>query len=341
MFTLKKLPALLALAGLGAATPSFAHIAFYDMNQGQVIESLTPAGKVIAGNNLPLSNPAHWTPAYQNSTDGGIWTSLGGSYASGTWGYEVIAGNMTSSSWTDATRTAVPDTNPGGAPYYALGDSHEAGFANFHLGGTSKVTITLSDAYAGSGYGVNPSFSLYRGVIVYDAHDSAAVDPLNPTSGVPPTKVQNQKDTGGVVDSQGITSVFRDTTTPPGVSYTGQFNALGSWSQGSDGGDWSAVEFIQAVTGKIDVTGGWAGNSNSNTLEIVLGAGDYMIAFGGNATPLSYAVPQSGNAFGGVASELDLTLSLQVAAVPEPETWALLAAGLGLVTVASRRRARR
>ncbi|MBL8535600.1 MAG: PEPxxWA-CTERM sorting domain-containing protein, partial [Betaproteobacteria bacterium] len=53
------------------------------------------------------------------------------------------------------------------------------------------------------------------------------------------------------------------------------------------------------------------------------------------------AVPQSGNAFGGVASELDLTLSLQVAAVPEPETWALLAAGLGLVTVASRRRARR
>jgi hypothetical protein len=335
-----------ALTGLGllVSAPAWADLNYYDLNQGKSIKDLTAAGKALLGNDLPINNPTYWNDTYQSgTTQGETWTILGGSFASGTWGYQLWVASLDSSGWTDGLRT-----NPkGGAKL--LGDTHMLGFANFHLAGNSTVTITLTDdpALVGSGYGLNPSFSLYRGSAVYQVHDDVAVDPMNPKAGVPPKKTQNAKDTGSVVDSQGITSAYRvttdDTTIGTVGAYVGQFNAQGGWSAGNTAGYWSALDYVASATGYANPDGSWSGNANSNTMTIDLSAGDYTIAFGGNAQPLSYTTVRSADATSsyGVVTGYSATLNFNVVAapVPEPGTWAMLLAGLGLVGVAVRRRA--
>ncbi len=335
----RALRAALAMAGCGLSVPALSHIEYYDLNQGRQIADLTAAGKAIAGNDLPLSNPLYWNGTYQQfKTSGETWTALPGSYASGSWGYTLKVVNFDSSSWTDGLRT-----NPTGGANL-LGNSHTVNFANFHLATASKISITLSDDLAATQYGLNPSFSLYRGSAVYQAHDSAtSVDLLNPVSGS--AKVQSAVDNGTRVDSQGITSPYRNTLTNTGL-YAGQFNALGGWSMANPAGDWSAVEYVTSVTGYFNPSGNWVGSDNSNALlDYVLPAGDYIIAFGGNAQLPSYANPQSAKATSlyGPVSNLTAYLTFQAAPVPEPGTWMMMLAGLGLlggVTRATRRRAR-
>ena len=338
MNTSKLLMHALAAAGLLAtALPALAHIEYYDLNQGKQIGDLTAAGKAVAGNDIPLSNPAYWSATYQSVTSSSeTWTSLGGSYASGTWGYQLKVVNMDSAGWTDGLRT-----NPTGGAYL-LGDSHKVNWANFHLSQASIVSITVTDP---NGYGLNPSLSLYRGSAVYQAHDDASVDPLNPRGG-PPTfaKIQNAKDTGSVVDSQGITSAYRNTLTNSG-SYFGQFNALGDFSVSNSAGNWSAVDYVASATGTVNPDGTWAGNSNSNSLlNLSLGAGDYIIGFSGNAAPVSYASLRSSDTsspFGTPTNmEAVLTFSAVAAPVPEPESWALMLVGMALIGGVARRRSR-
>jgi hypothetical protein len=323
---------------LAISVPAFAHVEYYDLNQGQQIGDLTAAGKAVGGNDLPLSNPAYWNSTYQQPiTSGETWTNLGGSYASGTWSKSVHVTNLDSSGWTDGLRS-----NPNGGANL-LGDSHKVDFANFHLSQASYVSITFSDDQGGTGYGLNPSFSLYQGSLVYQAHDGVAIDPLNPVGATPPfKKIQDPKDTGLVVDSQGITSAYRNTLTNTG-SYYGQFNALGSWSEGNAAGDWSAVNYLTSVTGYYNPDGTWTGNANANSLSnLFLAAGDYTIAFSGNAQAPSYASPRSADVSSpyGVVTNLGgtLTFSASVAAVPEPSAAAMLFAGLAVVGVAVRRR---
>lgn len=331
--------AAVALAGLGllCASPSRAHVYYLDLNQGDVLYDLTAAGKLLVGNNLPISDPAYWNNTYQvTSTLGETWTSAGGSYASGTWSRSVHLDTLDSSSWTDGMR--IDDTQSGNL----LGESHSVNFANFHLDQTSRVSISVSDELAGSGYGLNPSFTLYRGLMVYGGHDDDAVDPLNPKSGVPPKKVQNAVDTGTVTDSQGILSAYRNTFDNAGT-YIGQFNALGSWSMSNDAGDWSALKYLTHATGTVNPDGTWAGNANVNALtDYLLPAGDYTIIFGGNAQPMSYATTRSATATSEykvvTGNGVDLSFSAVAAPVPEADTWALLLTGLGLVVLAIRRR---
>jgi len=366
---------LAAAASLAAAAgASWGHIEYFDLNQGRQIRDLTDAGKAVAGNDIPLSNPSYWTSSYQTGmTSGETWTSLGGSFASGTWGYSVRIINLDSASWTDGLRN-----NPAGGSFL-LGDTHKVNFANFHLARESRVTIGLQDDYVGSGYGLNPSFSLYRGLAVYQAHDEAVADPLNPRATLAPfEKIQSSKDSGTIVDSQGITSAYRNTLTNSG-SYFGQFNAQGGWSVANLAGDWSAVEFVTAVTGYVNPDGSWIGNANQNSLvDYLLQAGDYIIAFGGNAQPVSYASGRSGSAVTNLPSTLSFeaeavpegtrlsrllrrlgpevlstiaapaddlmsatshAASAQISAVPEPEAWGLMLAGLAML-VAWRRRSR-
>lgn len=319
--------ALAAIATLAVAMPASAHIEYYDLNQGRQIADLTAAGKALVGNDLPIHTPANWTPTYQNTISSGeTWTNLGGSYASGTWGRSVKVTNFDSSGWTDGLRT-----NPvGGANL--LGDTHKVNFANFHLNQASYVSISVFDTYAGQGFGLNPSFSLYAGSAVYQAHDDATVDPLNPRSSkLPFPKIQSTVDDGTQVDSQGITSPYRNTLTNSG-RYYGQFNAMGDFSNGNAAGDWSAVDYLTSVTGHVNPDGSWLGNANENSLlDYLLPAGDYIIAFSGHATPASYASARSGDHFNGTVTGETATLVFHaVAAVPEPGTWLLMLAGLAL-----------
>lgn len=325
--------------GIALSTPAFAHIEYYDLNQGRQIADLTAAGKAIAGNDLPLTNPLYWSSTYQNTISSGeTWTLLGGSYASGSWSYRLHVINMDSSSWTDGLRN-----NPQGGANL-LGDTHKVGAANFTLNQASFVSITLTDDQQGSGYGLNPSFSLYRGSAVYQGHDGVAVDPLNPVGSTPPfPKVQSAKDAGTTVDSQGITSQYRNTLTNSGT-YFGQFNALGGWSVGNPAGDWSAVDYVTSVTGYANPSGDWSGNSNSNSLlNYLLPAGNYIVAFGGNAQSASYATPRSAEFSSpyGAVTNLGGTLTFSVTPVPEPGTWALMASGLVVLATAAQHRRRR
>lgn len=341
MKELKRLATSLAAAGLLAAPLSaFAHIEYFDLNQGRQIGDLTAAGKAITGNDTPLSNPAYWNATYQSATSSSeTWTSLGGSFASGTWGYQLRIGTMDSSGWTDGLRT-----NPTGGANL-LGDTHKVNWANFHLNQTSIVSITVSDTMVGSGYGLNPSLSLYRGSAVYQAHDDASADPLNPKGTAPPfAKIQNVKDSGSFVDSQGITSAYRNTLTNTGAYY-GQFNAVGDFSVSNSAGNWSAVDYIASATGTVNPDGTWENNSNSNSLlNLVLGPGDYIIGFSGNAQPVSYASLRSADTSSpyGTATnqEAILTFNAVAAPVPEPESWALMLVGMGLVGGIARKRLR-
>ena len=329
-------PLALLLAGLSLAAPAWADLNYYDLNQGKSIKDLTEAGKALFGNDLPISNPVYWNSTYQTATtQGESWISLGGSYASGTWGYSVHVSSLDSSGWTDGLRN-----NPTGGANL-LGDTHFVSIANFHLDQASLINIALTDDLVGQGYGLNPSFSLYRGSVVYQTHDDVAVDRMNPKSGI--TKIQSVVDNGSVVDSQGIVSPYRNTLTNTG-RYTGQFDALGGWSAGNTAGNWSAVEYITSVTGYFNPNGEWGGNANANSLNgYLLEAGNYIVVFGGNAQAASYAAARSATDTSpfDVVTDIGATLSFSaaVAPVPEPETWAMLLAGLGLVGAAARRRA--
>ncbi|HTO49629.1 MAG TPA: PEP-CTERM sorting domain-containing protein [Burkholderiales bacterium] len=332
--------AIAVLMGFAGTSPVGAHIEYYDLNQGRQISDLTAAGKAVAGNDIPLSNPAFWNSTYQTPTSSmETWASLGGSYASGTWGYSVTVVNMDSSSWTDGLRTDPQGGN------FLLGDTHKLGFANFHLSQNSLVSITLTDGLdPQQGFGLNPSFSLYRGSAVYQAHDDAFADPLNPKAGIPPVSVQSPQDSGSMVDSQGITSPYRNTLTTG--TYYGQFNAVGGFSVGNPAGNWSAVQYITSATGVVNPDGTWAGNSNSNSLlNYLLPAGDYIIAFGGNAQLSSYATARSADTTSpfGAITNLEATLSFNAVAVPVPEpgTWLLMLSGMALVAGVARRRLRR
>jgi hypothetical protein len=293
-----------------------AHVEYFDLNQGKQILDLTAAGKVIAGSDIPLGNPADWTTANQSTVaSGATWTNLGGSYASGSWGYSVHVTNLDGGGWTDGTRSNV---NGG---LNLLGDSHVVDFANFHLNQQSNISIVFSDDMAGSGFGLNPSFTLYRGSLVYQGHDTATLDQANPISGG--TKIQNAQDAGSVVDSQGIVSPFRDTVHPsnPNALYYGQFNAQGGWSQANSAGNWSAIQYITSVTTTPNPSGDWTGNPNSNSLlNYNLPPGDYTIAFSGNAQPASYTSARSATSSSpyGIVSNQGGTLSLTVVPASSP-----------------------
>jgi hypothetical protein len=187
------------------------------------------------------------------------------------------------------------------------GDTHKGKWYKFSLGNAASVTISASanaTATAISVGGLLPGFSLYQGLAPAAAHDSSAVS-----------------------------LAYRDSL---GFPTEGSMNALGSFRIGSDAGVIAPLTFIGYA---VDGTSANFGNSpgvigdglanGSVSKTFALGAGTYSLWVGGAdyAAQLNAAVPSYG-----------VTTSVAIAPVPEPETYAMLLAGLGLMGGIARRR---
>lgn len=195
-----------------------------------------------------------------------------------------------------------------------LGDSHQVSFFGFQLNGDSLVNITMTGA---NELGLNPAFTLYRGLLPGQAHDDTGFDPLNPVDGSF-NKIASPVDNGVTTDSAGRVSPFRDTVN---IDFEGQFNALGSWSMATDSGAWSVIEYL---THKNDTAG------NESLLGYFLPAGTYTIVAGGAACN------DTGSSCTGPF--INGTVSVNASPVPVPAAVYLFGSGLvGLAGLARRR----
>ncbi len=196
-----------------------------------------------------------------------------------------------------------------------LGDSHQVSFFAFQLNEDSLVNITMTGA---NELGLNPAFSLYRGLLPGQAHDDTGFDPLNPVDGSF-NKIASPVDNGVTTDAAGRLSPFRDTAN---IDFEGQFNALGSWSMATDSSVWGVIEYL---THKNDTAG------NESLLGYFLPAGSYTIIAGGAACTTTGA-DCTGPFING-------TVSLNASPVPVPAALYLFGTGLiGLAGLARRRR---
>ncbi len=197
-----------------------------------------------------------------------------------------------------------------------LGDTHQLAqgqFFKFHLTQDSKITINFSDD--GNTGLLNPSFSLYAGLLPDEAHDDATTDPLNPNHFVAtptPHTVYDASpvDNGVTTDAAGHVSPFRDTANIH--NFKGQFDALHDWSMANEEGAWAVILYQTHVA----TTGG----ANIATLSnYFLRAGDYTIAAAGNVNCGSNVSCPNTNLPG--------TISLSVTAVPLPASaWLFVSA---------------
>lgn len=283
---------------LGLSQQAFAHVQYYDLNQGAQIADLTAAGKTLstaqygstpaavlalAGNannglgslsslsDLPLNDSSQWNSTNQSYTGVGTFTNVTYTPASST--ATVDVNDVTTFGWYNGTTPA-------------LGDSHKVDMFNFRLAQQSTVTISWN-VDDGAGTYINSGFTLYRGFLTYDGHDDAN-EKLNPKVGFT-TKVQDALDAvNAPVDVQGIASSFRDTVNGAVAgNYTGQFNALANWGQSNVSGNWSNVAYIQAVNNSNpgDGVGGGTAGESLESLTISLAAGNYTIAASGAVDP--------------------------------------------------------
>jgi hypothetical protein len=345
-----------ALAGAGLLVlsfPSFAHVEYYDLNQGRRIGDLTAAGKVKSteqygstpanvvalGNSaanglgalssqsaMPLNNQAYWNGTYQSYINAGTFSNLSYDASTGSGTAHLVVSDVTDSGWGAGTQAT-------------LGDSHRVGFFNFRLATTQEVTITWN-VDNGDGLFIDSAFSLYRGVLPYQGHDDA-VEKLNPRTGLT-TRVQDALDAQNApADVQGIASSYRNTTASGPGNYNGQFNALANWGQSNVSGNWSNIEFLTFANASAPVDGySLNGTDTLESLTIVLGPGNYTIAASGALGASLAAGGQGVGSYGLTNLRGELTFSATALPVPEPSSWAMLAGGLLLTGFAAARRRR-
>ncbi len=193
------------------------------------------------------------------------------------------------------------------------GDSHRLRAYRFHLDNAADVTISFSDqAYTTSTGtsvlgGINPGFSLYSGL----AHQA----PL-----------------GADYDSAAGSVAIRDADS--GGSFTeGSFRAFDTWRITNDANDPATVfTYVgSAYDGSVDygtgvIAGGDGIADNFVSKTFHLAPGDYSVFVGGTDYTDQIA-PWSSYGLEGMVS-----------VVPEPEFYAMLVVGLGLVSVTANRR---
>ncbi|MBX3616176.1 FxDxF family PEP-CTERM protein [Nitrosomonas sp.] len=189
------------------------------------------------------------------------------------------------------------------------GDSHRLRAFRFHLDNDADVQISFKEQVWGTALGgIMPGFTVYKGL--------AHLAPLAADYDTAPGSVAiRDTDSGGAVTE-------------------GSFRALNDWRITNDNDDPASVftyvghaydgTGIDYGTGVISGADGLADHSVSKVFH--LAAGDYSIFVGGtdyfnDATPFP-----------------SLGIEGMVAVVPEPETYAMLLAGLGLLGVSVSRR---
>ena len=218
-----------------------------------------------------------------------------------------------------------------------LGDSHQIGGASakwyrFTLTQAANVDISFIQNAAG----LDPAFTLYRGVFNLQAHDDTTLDPLNPVdANFNPVASPTDSDPSGLYLKH---SGYRDTLHQV---YEGQFDAFGDWSMGDQSDVESKVNYVLAVSGTSDSDPSrgltWGGNGNHDTavgtgeslLNYFLPAGTYSIAASGEACNDASTACRSPN--------YSATVSLTVHAVPLPAAVWLMGSALGGLSLIRRR----
>ncbi|MEI6066870.1 MAG: PEP-CTERM sorting domain-containing protein [Methylococcaceae bacterium] len=346
----------MTVALLGLSQQALAHVEYYDLNQGSQIGDLTAAGKtastaqygstpagvvalggkaanglgvISSQQDLALSNQSQWNATNQSYTGVGSFTSV--TYTPTLSSATVNVNDVTDFGWGNGTKTT-------------LGDSHKVDMFNFRLSEASKVNISWN-VDNGQGSFFDNGFTLYSGLLQYQAHDDGN-EKLNPKASTPPfAKVQDTLDgLTAPMDVQGIASSYRQTAGAgnPGT-YVGQYNSLANWGQANVSGNWSNVAFLAAINGNAGSVKGFSANASDTleTLAITLGAGNYTIAASG---ALGAALAAGGfgvDSFGGTNLHGQLIFNaVSVAAVPVPAAvWMFLTGIMGVLGL-NRRKSR-
>lgn len=196
-----------------------------------------------------------------------------------------------------------------------LGDSHKGRAFKLHLDSALSVSFTAS---ALNNSGLTPAFSVYKGL--------AAASPF--------TAPQTSADHDFAPASQGWRTTFAQNTAGASYDYlatNGSWNAKGNWAAGGDGepaGDANALSYFQFVGhGATTVANGTA------NATLTLGPGDYTVYLGGNNI--------AGKSLADSTATYTFTLGVTAAAVPEPQSWALMMLGLAGVSAVRRARGRK
>ncbi len=234
-----------------------------------------------------------------------------GTVTTGTW--TIANKNVTSNAgWANAADNSAVDT-------LVWGDTHKSAAFTFVLTGTSNVTFSVlaNTAYntgAGNTASLLPGFSIYQG--------KAAVAPFAPTQTALPSSADHDF---SAASANWLLGTNPGNANLPFQAYAGVWNAKGDFKVGGDGdlpGDYSQLSSF-SYKGSAFATG----NATSASGSFLLGAGTYSVFVGGN----DFSTYGNNNKFG-------FNATLSVAAVPEPESYAMMLAGLGLMGFVARRR---
>jgi len=262
-------------------------------------------GAMAAAFGVIAASPALAHISY-NGRDFGSFSGL--SAASVTIANQAVTGNY---GWADGT-----DAD--------WGDSHAVRAFRFHLDNTAIVTIDVkanAGATATSIGGLLPAFSVYQGL----AHVGAA-----------------QGSGGADYDTSLASNAYKATLPGGGAALEGLFKAVDDWKIGNN--DLSiplsmftfkgyAADGTQINLGGVNPAVGGDGMKDGKVSgSFLLGAGDYSLFIGGADYASQLTVAHG--AYG-------MSATLSVAAVPEPQTFALMLAGLGALAGLQRRRSRR